>query len=111
MKVLLDNCVPRGFGDLLVGHEVIHCSRLGWEKLQNGKLISAAEAEGFPVMVTVDSNLAFQQNLTGRRLAIVCLRAPNNTKTMLAPLAETLLARLNQFNPGTVATLIHPDFQ
>jgi len=36
-------------------------------------LLDAAEASGFDVLVTTDRNILYQQNLTGRRLAIVVL--------------------------------------
>ena len=46
---------------------------LAWSTLQNGALISQAEAAGFEVLVTTDQNLKYQQNLRGRRLAVVVL--------------------------------------
>jgi hypothetical protein len=39
--------------------------------LQNGALIAAAESHGFDVLLTTDKNLRYQQNLAGRRLAVV----------------------------------------
>lgn len=41
--------------------------------MKNGELISAAESEGFEVLVTTDKNLRYQQNLAVRSLAIVVL--------------------------------------
>jgi len=38
-----------------------------------GELLKAAEAAGFDVMVTSDQNIRRQQNLTGRKLALVVL--------------------------------------
>ena len=46
---------------------------LGWATLRNGELLSAAEAAGFEVFVTTDTNLRYQQNLAARRIAIVVL--------------------------------------
>ena len=46
---------------------------LGWSTLRNGELLSAAEAAGFEVFVTTDTNLRYQQNLAARRIAIVVL--------------------------------------
>jgi len=43
---------------------------LGWQQLSNGELIASAEEQGFDLLVTADRNLRYQQNLTGRRLAI-----------------------------------------
>lgn len=39
----------------------------------NGELLDAAEAAGFDVLLTTDRNIRYQQNLTGRGLAIVVL--------------------------------------
>ena len=44
-----------------------------WDTLRNGELLDAAEAAGFEVFVTTDRNLRYQQNLTGRKIAIVVL--------------------------------------
>lgn len=45
---------------------------MGWSNLVNGQLLEAVEAafEGF---ITTDQNLRYQQNLKGRRLAILVL--------------------------------------
>jgi len=45
--------------------------------LNNGELLDAAEKEEFAVFVTTDSNLKYQQNLKGRRIAIVVLATPS----------------------------------
>ena len=42
-------------------------------QLTNGKLLEAAEANGFNIFVTTDTNLRYQQNLRSRRVAIVVL--------------------------------------
>lgn len=46
---------------------------LGWSRLQNGELITAAENAGYEIFVTTDKNLKYQQNLAGRRLSIIVL--------------------------------------
>ena len=57
----------------MVGHEVTTAYERSWSALKNGELIAAAEAGDFEVLVTTDKNLKYQQNLTGRSLAIVVL--------------------------------------
>ncbi|MDE0124398.1 MAG: hypothetical protein OXN97_07465 [Bryobacterales bacterium] len=47
----------------------------GWELLENGELIQRAEENGYQVIVTTDQSMRYQQNLAGRRLAIVLLLA------------------------------------
>jgi hypothetical protein len=46
---------------------------LGWDKLSNGELPAEAEVAGFEVLVTADKNIRYQQNLTGRKIAIVVI--------------------------------------
>ena len=75
MKVLLDQNLDHRLRKSLGSHEVFTASYKGWEALRNGKLLGAAEEEGFDVLVTGDQSLSFEQNLTGRRLAIVALSA------------------------------------
>ncbi len=72
-RILLDENVPAALGRLLTGHDVKPAYVMGWSGLANGKLIAAAEAEGFDILVTADSNIRYQQNLAGRRIALVVL--------------------------------------
>ena len=73
MKVLLDENLDHRLRRNLGVHEVFTASFLGWDGLKNGKLLAVAEVDGFDVLVTGDQTLALEQNLTGRRLAIVAL--------------------------------------
>jgi hypothetical protein len=73
LKVLFDQGTPAPLRKSLVGHEVETAHERGWSALQNGALITAAEAAGFELFVTTDRNLKYQQNLADRRLAIVVL--------------------------------------
>ena len=73
MRVLFDNGTPRGVAAALADHIVEEARSRGWDTLENGELLDAAEAAGFDVLVTTDRNIRYQQNLTPRRLAIVVL--------------------------------------
>lgn len=73
MKVLFDQGTPVPLRRYLQGHEVTTVYELAWSTLQNGALISQAEAAGFEVLVTTDRNWKYQQNLKERRLAVVVL--------------------------------------
>ena len=65
---------PSRFGVFLTQHEVRTFPEMQWHpQLENGKLLDAAESAGFDVMVTSDQNIRYQQNLTGRKLALVVL--------------------------------------
>ena len=73
MRILFDQGTPVPLRQFLTQHEVTTVFERGWSKLKNGDLLDAAEKDGFAALVTTDSNLKFQQNLTSRRLAIVVL--------------------------------------
>jgi hypothetical protein len=73
MLILFDQGTPAPLRALLPGHKVVTAYERGWSKLKNGDLLAAAEAERFEVLITTDRNLKYQQNLTGRAIAIVVL--------------------------------------
>ena len=73
MKILFDQGTPAPLKNFLPGQSVATAFEMGWNRLENGDLIRSAEAEGFQVLVTTDSNLKYQQNLRDRKIAIVVL--------------------------------------
>ena len=46
---------------------------MGWAELSNGDLLTRAEDAGFDLLISCDQNLSYQQNLTGRRIAVLVL--------------------------------------
>jgi hypothetical protein len=72
-RVLLDEGVPIGVRWLVAGFPVDSAAELGWAGLAHGDLIEVAEQAGYDVMITADQNISYQQNLTGRRLALIVL--------------------------------------
>jgi predicted nuclease of predicted toxin-antitoxin system len=76
MLILFDHATPRGVARFLSGHSVITAKDRGWDTLSNGDLLEAAERAGFDVVVTADKNMRHQQNLEGRRIALVVLSTP-----------------------------------
>ena len=73
MRILFDKNVPYPLRQYLEKHEVRTAAEQGWDRLVNGDLLRAAEEGGLSVMVTSDQSLEYQQNLKGRRLALVVL--------------------------------------
>ena len=73
MRILFDNGTPRGVAAALTAHIVEEARSRGWDALKNGELLDAAEAASFDVLLTTDRNIRFQQNLIGRRIAVVIL--------------------------------------
>ena len=50
--------------------------RKGGTRSANGELLSVAEAAGFELLIATDKNLRYQQNLTGRQIAIIVIGNP-----------------------------------
>jgi hypothetical protein len=87
---LLDECVDWRLARAISGHDVKTARQLGWSSIRNGELLRRASKE-FDVFVTVDRNLAFQQNAASLPIAVVVLRARTNRLSDLLPLIPALL--------------------
>jgi hypothetical protein len=61
---------------------------MGWTAYSNGQLLDEAERAGFEAIVTGDQNFVTQQNLTGRRIAVVVLFT--NTWPLIRSQPETV---------------------
>ena len=86
MRVLLDENLDWRLGRALPGHDVESVTRLGWAGIQNGLLLKKAQEADFDVLLTMDSNISFQQKLIGHPIKIVVLRARSNRLTDTSPL-------------------------
>lgn len=104
MLVLFDQGTPAPLRHALVGHAVETAYERGWSSLNNGELIAAAEAAGFEVLVTTDKNLKYQQNLTGRCIAIVVLHTPfdHEFNMLCQGLLQLLLLPIKALTPRLV---------
>src|SRR5215469_16107807 len=78
MRILIDESVPQKLRLLIEdGHRVVTVWFQGWSGLKNGALLDAAEEAGFELFVTSDQEIRYQQNLTGRKIAILALSTNN----------------------------------
>src|ERR1700689_1306750 len=76
MLILFDHGVPPPLLPYLIGHAVVKARDRGWDRLSNGDLLAQAELAGFEVFLTADKNIRYQQNLAGRKIAVVALSTP-----------------------------------
>ena len=72
MKVFLDECVDWRLSRDLTDHEIRTARQMGWTAIKNGELLTLA-AQEFDVFLTVDRNLAFQQDVTGIAIAVIVM--------------------------------------
>lgn len=100
MLVLFDNGTPRTLARYLIErHTVTEARARGWAELENGELLTRAEAAGFEVLVTTDKNLSYQQNLKSRRIAIVVIG--KGRWTLIKPHVAQIVAAVNAASPGS----------
>jgi len=99
VKILLDESVPRLLKLRLPQLDISTVQEMGWAGVRNGDLLRRAEAR-FEVFVTADQNLPYQQNLSGRKLAILVL--PSNQVPLVGRLIPVIEALLTTMQPGTI---------
>jgi hypothetical protein len=100
LRIVFDKNVPAGVRHFLANHEVHTFPEMPWHpQLENGELLDAAEGAGFDVMVTADQNIASQQNLTGRKLALVVLGS--NIWPIVRDHRATIATKVNGATPGS----------
>ena len=106
MKVLFDQNMPHNLKTFLAHHDVTTAAQMGWEELKNGDLLEAAENNGFDVFLTGDQNLSYQQNLAGRRIAIVELT--KNNWPSVQPHVVQIVKAVDSCSPGAFFSIKCP---
>ena len=98
--MLLDECVPRPLRRHLVGHDVRHVVDMGWSSKRNGELLRLMLAKQFEVLLTVDQNLPFQQNVRASGIGVILVVARTNRLKELRPLVPQMLEALGKVSAG-----------
>ena len=101
MRVILDECLPKRLARHFPRHEVATVSSEGLRGLTNGRLLDAIQ-DHFDALVTIDSNLEFQQRVQGRPILVVVVKAATNRMEDLIPLVDEMDSALSLGRPGTV---------
>ncbi|MCU1235244.1 MAG: hypothetical protein JWP63_3211 [Candidatus Solibacter sp.] len=76
---------------------------MGWQGLENGALLDAAEQAGFDLLLTCDQNVRYQQNFTGRTLAMVVLSS--NHWPTLRPVAARIATAVDFVQTGQIVSV------
>ena len=108
MRILLDECVDWRLSRDIVGHDVKTARQMGWWAVKNGELLALA-SKSFDVFVTVDQNLAFQQNLASFPIAVVALQPRTSRLSDIKPLVPRLLAIVETAQVGAVTLVADND--
>jgi hypothetical protein len=106
MRVLFDHGTPSGIAGSLSSHEVTEAIERGWDRISNGELLNVSEAAGFEVLLTTDERIRYQQNLTGRKIAVVVLG--NSTWRVVRLYLDRIALAVNEATPGSYAEVDIP---
>ncbi len=105
MRVLIDECIDERFRNHLPGHDCQTVRYAGLAGRKNGELLTAAETARFDVFVTMDQGIEYQQNLTGRNIAIIIFRMKSNRLRDPLPHAPACLAHIESVQPGQIVRI------
>jgi predicted nuclease of predicted toxin-antitoxin system len=101
MRLLLDECVVRELKKDFAGHQVSTVVEAGFGGLENGELLRAASGR-YDVLITVDRNLPYQQNIASLQIAVLILTGTGITYADLRPLIPKTLDQLSVIRPGEI---------
>ena len=99
MLIIFDQATPVPIRPYLEQHTVRTAAQQGWDKLSNGDLLTAAEEAGFDILLTTDKNLRYQQNLAGRKIAIIVLG--RQQWPQLEPHIQRVIEAVNAARPSS----------
>ena len=99
MRILFDHGSPFPLRASPAGHSITRTQDMGWDRLSNGELLTAAEQAGFELLLTTDKNIRYQQNLAGRKIAIVVLGT--SQWPVLRLHVQRVAAAVNTVTPGS----------
>jgi predicted nuclease of predicted toxin-antitoxin system len=94
VNILLDECVPARLSRSLPQHDVVTAHEAGFAGVKNGELLRLAAAD-FDAFVTVDRNLAFQQNPDILPIAVIVINSRSNKLKDIEPHVTVLLQTLD----------------
>jgi hypothetical protein len=105
MRLLIDECVDERLRLLFPGHECQTARFANLAGLKNGRLLEAAEAAGFDILITVDQNIPDQQNFASRSISVLILCGPTNRLRDLELLVPAAVSTLHSIGRGEVVRI------
>lgn len=84
----------------LTAFEVKTVTEMNWTGLKNGHLMRTAIDDGFDILLTIDKNLAYQQNLNQYLISVVVLDVKRSKIEYLKELVPEFKARIGSFEKG-----------
>ena len=97
MKILLDECVTKHIKPCLSDYEIYTVREMEWSGIKNGKLMQLCVEHSFDILLTIDKNLQYQQNLDRYPVVIVVLNSFTSKVDDLVVLLPSFRVQLQDF--------------
>lgn len=101
MRILIDECLDWRLCRSLPEHYCASVRQMGWNGLSNGMLLQKAQQD-FDLLLTADTNLSFQQNVTSFAIAVIVLQAGSTRLADTIKLIPQVLNYVLSIQPGQV---------
>lgn len=111
MKILLDHNLDRRLKNYLTEYETSTVQEQSWSDALNGELLALAEKNGFDVLLTADTNIKNQQNLSNRKISILILRAFNNRLKTHIEMVDDIYKALEKIQRGEILEVFHDNMK
>jgi predicted nuclease of predicted toxin-antitoxin system len=98
MKILLDECITKRLKEHLTEYEVLTVRELNLSGIKNGKLMTFCVENNFDILLTIDKNLMFQQNLDQYPVTIVVLNSRTSKIEELVTFLTSFKSQINKFH-------------
>lgn len=97
MKILLDECVTKKLKLHLSEYEVFTVTEMNWSGIKNGKLLSLCVDNNFNLLLTIDKNLMFQQNIEKFNIIIAVFNSTSSKIEELILFLPSFKLQVDQF--------------
>jgi len=102
MKLLLDENLPHELRYYLAGHAPYTAAFMGWKGISNGDRLDKAAGADFDVVITKDTKIEYEQDLTALPVAVLIIQARANSFYDFRPLLPAILSALATIRPKTL---------
>jgi hypothetical protein len=79
---------------------------MDWTSLSNGVLLTKLMEHSFEVLITMDSNIAFQQNFNNYPIPVLIIISKSNTYETIMESFENILFQLTNLSNGPNTVII-----
>ena len=105
MKILLDECVTKRLKPYLQEFEIFTVRELNLSGIKNGKLMTFCSENGFDILLTIDKNLMYQQNLDKYPVIIIVLNSLSSKLEDLILFIPKFKEKMNEFEKHNAYTI------